>query len=93
MKEKVLKFLQTIPKWKVVSYKQLAIKFWTHPRAIAVFMKYNKYPDIYPCYKVVSASRKISGYSWKDWVDWKIERLKKDWITIRWGKIGVEYFL
>lgn len=53
IKEQVLQFLRKIPKGKVLSYKFLAKKFLTHPRAIAVFMKYHKEPDIFPCYKVL----------------------------------------
>ena len=92
MKDKILNFLKKIPKSKVVSYKQIADKFWIHPRAVAMIMKHNKYPDIYPCYKVVSASGKISGYSAKDWVQWKIEKLKKDWIVLTNWKIDEKYF-
>lgn len=53
MKEKVLQFLHSIPRGKVTTYKALAEKFKTHPRAIATYMRTNKEIDIYPCYKVV----------------------------------------
>ena len=92
LKDKVLKFLKEIPTWKVVSYKYLAEKFDTHPRAIAVFMKHNKYPDIFPCYKVVSTSGNIWWYSGVWWVNGKIERLKKDWIRVKNNFIEEIYF-
>ena len=93
MKEKILKFLQTIKKGKVVSYKYIADKFGTHPRAVAMIMKHNKDPILYPCYKVVSASGNISWYSTTWWVNSKIKKLKKDWIVVKKGKIDKKYFL
>ena len=49
----VLTFLHEIPKGKVTTYKALAEKFKTHPRAIATYMRTNQDIDTYPCYKVV----------------------------------------
>ena len=59
----ILKYLQNIPKGKVSTYKRLADHFSVHPRKIASVMKYNKSPEIYPCYKVISESGKLSGYN------------------------------
>ena len=56
IKQEILEELQKIPKGKVMTYKTLALKFGVHPRKVAMTMKYNKYPDIYPCYKVISHS-------------------------------------
>lgn len=50
---KALVLLKRIPKNKVVSYKELARKCKTSPRAIGMIMKTNPYPGEYPCYKVV----------------------------------------
>lgn len=55
-KIQVLSFLQTLPKNRVTTYKALAEKFGTHPRAIATYMRTNKELDIYPCYKVVASN-------------------------------------
>lgn len=54
-KQAVLEFLNTIPRGKVTTYKALAEKFKTHPRAIATYMRTNKDIDAYACYKVVGA--------------------------------------
>ena len=54
-KLQVLQFLNSIPKNKVTTYKALAEKFKTHPRAIATYMRTNKEYDVYACYKVVAA--------------------------------------
>ncbi len=87
----VLEYLQKLAKWKVTTYKILADKFGVHPRKIASIMKYNKNPDIYPCYKVVSNDLKISGYSAYDWVYSKIRMLENDGIKIIDWKVLVEY--
>lgn len=62
MKQKILEFLLTLPKWKITTYWALAKKFATHPRAIASFMRSNKFPEKYPCYKVVWKNWNLTGY-------------------------------
>ncbi|MEI6672571.1 MAG: MGMT family protein [bacterium] len=56
---KIYKFLQSIPKGKVVSYKFLAQKFDIHPRYVGKILHQNKYPDKYPCYKVIKSDRTL----------------------------------
>lgn len=84
-KNTVLEFLCTLPTNKVTTYKALAKKFNTHPRAIATYMRTNKKYDIYPCYKVVSADWWLSGYIL--WVPEKQKRLEKDGVWIHEGKV------
>ncbi len=88
MNQIILEYLQTIPKGKVTTYKNIADRFNVHPRKVASVMKYNKHPDIYPCYKVVSADRKISGYSAYDGVSTKIKKLRSDGVVIINGKVS-----
>lgn len=87
----ILKSLLDIPDWKVVTYKILWDKFWVHPRRVASIMKYNKNPEIYPCYKVVSHSLGVSGYSALDWVESKIDMLERDWVKIVNWKVLEEF--
>jgi O6-methylguanine-DNA--protein-cysteine methyltransferase len=54
--QQILEELQRIPKGKVMTYKTMADKFGVHPRKVAMTMKYNTQPDVYPCYKVISHS-------------------------------------
>lgn len=91
--KKILKYLCEIPRWKITSYKNLAIKFWVHPRKIASVMKYNKDPIIYPCYKVLADSWKISWYNTDRWVNEKIEKLQADWIEIKNWQVDKKYFI
>jgi O6-methylguanine-DNA--protein-cysteine methyltransferase len=91
--KKIIEELLTIPKWKVMTYKTLAQRFNVHPRKIAMVMKYNLEPEVYPCYKVISHSGKLWGYSWKNGIHGKIQRLKDDGIEIINGKIDAKYII
>ena len=93
LNRKVLESLLSIPKWKVTTYKNLALKFGTHPRAIAQIMRYNKDPILYPCYKVIATTGKISGYNTERWVIEKVEKLRADNIPIIGMKIAKEYIV
>ncbi len=79
-KQEVLRYLKTLPKNKVTTYKALAEKFNTHPRAIATYMRTNNDLDIYPCYKVIANNRWLSGYVL--WLDEKRKRLEADGVII-----------
>lgn len=91
--QKILEELQKIPKGKVMTYKTLADKFDVHPRKIAMTMKYNKYPDIYPCYKVISHSGKLGGYSGVNGIQGKVARLKNDGVEIVDGYIDTKFII
>ena len=91
--QQILEALQDIPKGKVMTYKTMADKFWVHPRKVAMTMKYNKQPDVYPCYKVISHSWKLWGYSWRNGIHGKVERLKNDGVEIVDGKIDAKYII
>lgn len=87
-KIQVLQFLNTLPHNKVTTYKALAEKFWTHPRAIATYMRTNKEYDTYACYKVVAADGWLSWYILG--VPEKQKRLEKDWVRVIDGKVFVQ---
>lgn len=93
IKQQILEALLEIPKGKVTTYKNLAVKFEVHPRKIAQTMKYNKEPDVYPCYKVIATEWKVWWYSWVGGIWWKIQRLKADWIEIIDGKIDEKFIV
>jgi len=93
IKQKILESLLKIPKWKVTTYKNLALKFSVHPRKISQTMRYNKFPEKYPCYKVISSDWNLSWYSWENWVCGKISRLEKDWVEIVDWKIDEKFIV
>ncbi len=87
----ILEALLEIPDGKVTTYQVLADKFWVHSRRIASVMKYNNFPETYPCYKVISHSRKIWWYSALDGVNTKISMLENDGIKIANEKVWKEF--
>ncbi len=87
--QQVLEFLQTIPKGKVATYKSIAQRFNTHPRAIATIMRTNKLPEVYPCYKVVSVSWDLLWYSAKEGPKTKKKLLELDGVLIKDGKVDI----
>ncbi len=87
---KCIKLLKKIPRGKVVSYSELAKACGTSPRAVGRILHSNKYPDEYPCYKVVRKDGSISGYSLG--IKEKIKRLKAEGIKIKNGKIPKKFF-
>ena len=36
IKKQILEYLQSIPKGKVTTYKNIALKFWVHPRKVMI---------------------------------------------------------
>ena len=90
-KSLVLRFLQTLPTGKVTTYKALAEKFSTHPRAIATYMRTNKELDTYPCYKVVANDGWLNGYVLG--LEEKQLRLENDGVGIVEWKVEEEYIL
>ncbi len=93
IKQQILEALQQIPKGKVMTYKTMADKFKVHPRKVAMTMKHNEHPDVYPCYKVISHSGKIGWYSGKNGIHGKVEMLKADGIEIVDGKIDTRFII
>ena len=91
----VLKLLREIPKGKVTTYGSLARRAHTSPRAVGQIMRRNAHPELYPCYKVVSSSGKIHGYSGcltgKN-PKKKIGLLRKDGIIIKSDRIDLAKF-
>ncbi len=62
LKEKVYNYLLTIPKGKVVTYKQIA-EYLGNPklsRVVGNILHRNPNENKYPCYKVVNSKGKLS---------------------------------
>lgn len=89
MKTTILEFLQSIPTNKVSTYKHIANKFHTHPRAVARILASNANQDIYPCYKIICSDGKIGGYNLG--TAEKIRRLQADGINIIDNTISRKY--
>ena len=93
---KALLLLRKIPKGKVTTYGNLARVTGSSPRAIGQVMRTNSRPDLYPCYKVVSASGKVHGYAGcmkGKKISEKIRLLRKDGIEIKNNYIELSRYL
>jgi len=77
---KVWKYLKSIPKGKVKTYKQVAIGI-NRPksaRAVANACAKNPYAPNIPCHRVVRSDGSLGGYSGKDGIKTKIKLLKAE---------------
>ena len=77
---KVWKYLQTIPKGKVKTYKQVAIgiKRPKSARAVANACAKNPYAPKIPCHRVIRTDGHVGGYSGKGGIKTKKLLLKKE---------------
>lgn len=90
---KALRLLKQIPKGKVVTYKELARACKTSPRAIGMIMARNKDPLHFPCYKVVSSTGELCGYSARGGLKKKRQLLKEAGIAFSaQGNVDKTYF-
>uniref|UniRef100_A0A7C4ELS8 Methylated-DNA--protein-cysteine methyltransferase n=1 Tax=Thermodesulfovibrio aggregans TaxID=86166 RepID=A0A7C4ELS8_9BACT len=60
--KKVLEFVSRIPYGKTVSYKWIAQRLSTSPRAVGQALKRNPLPVLIPCHRVIKADGSLGGY-------------------------------
>ena len=80
---KVWKYLKTIPKGKVKTYKEVAIGINMPKAARAVANAVGKHPFApkIPCHRVIRSDGSLGGYSGKGGLKTKRKLLKKEGIT------------
>ena len=61
-KQKIFYFLKTLKNNQTTTYKILAEKFNSHPRAIGKILSSNKDKSV-PCYKVIRSNGTLRGYN------------------------------
>lgn len=84
MQEKVLDYLLTIPKGKVVTYKQIA-EYLGNPklaRVVGNILHNNPYPEIFPCYKVVNSRGGLAKHFGYGGIDMQKAKLEADGIEV-----------
>ena len=81
---KVWNFLKTIPKGKVITYKQLAISIKSPKaaRAVANACAKNPYSPKIPCHRVIRSDGKLGGYSGKGGIKKKLKLLRSEKVSI-----------
>ena len=77
---KVWKYLKTIPKGKVKTYKQvaIAIKNPKSARAVANACGKNPYAPKIPCHRVIRSDGGLGGYSGKGGIKTKLRLLRSE---------------
>lgn len=87
--KKVYSIVRKIPKGKITTYKEIAKKLKSSPRAVGQALKRNPYAPKVPCHRVICSNRKIGGYAGKNPknIQKKINLLKKEGIKIKNQKI------
>ena len=81
---KVWKYIKTIPKGKVKSYKQVAIgiKSPRSARAVANACAKNPYAPKIPCHRVIRSDGCLGGYSGKGGIRQKLRLLRSEKVRI-----------
>ena len=81
---KVWKYLKTIPKGKVKSYKQVAIgiKRPKSARAVANACAKNPYAPKIPCHRVIRSDGALGGYSGRGGIKQKLKLLRSENVVI-----------
>tara|TARA_B100001996_G_scaffold343507_1_gene298678 strand:+ start:229 stop:498 length:270 start_codon:yes stop_codon:yes gene_type:complete len=81
---KVWKYLKTIPKGKVKTYKQVAkaINSPKSARAVANACANNPYAPEVPCHRVIRSDGKLGGFSAPGGVNAKKKLLKKEGFSL-----------
>lgn len=94
MQEKILIYLQTIPRGKVVTYGQIAAFLGNPKLARAVGNALHRNPDgeTYPCYKVVSAQGKLSPHYAFGGLAAQKYRLEQDGIAVTGDRVDLSKY-
>lgn len=62
LKKRIFEYIKKLPKGEATTYKKLAEKFNTSPRAVGKILSSNKDESV-PCYKVIKSNGKLGGYN------------------------------
>lgn len=83
--KKVYAIVKKIPKGKTTTYKAIAGRLHSSPRAVGQALKVNPFAPIVPCHRVIMSNGKIGGFSGSNPknIMKKIELLRKEGVIIR----------
>ena len=94
LSQKVYNYLKTIPKGKVVTYKQIAEYLGNKglARVVGTILHKNPDGDKYPCYKVLNSKGELAEAFVFGGKEVQRERLEKDGITVIDNKVDLNLF-
>jgi methylated-DNA-[protein]-cysteine S-methyltransferase len=95
LRERVFKLVSKVPRGRVTTYKILAKKAVTSPRAVGSIMRSNPYPVQVPCHRAVMSDGRVGGYagSKEANIKKKIRLLRSEGIEFKNNKINLEKHL
>lgn len=95
MKEKILNYLTTIPKGKVVTYGSIAKKLGNKKMAryVGNVLHLNSDGNKFPCYKVVTSKGELSKTYAFGGIEEQKKRLELDGISVINNKVNLEKYL
>ncbi len=78
--KRVYAIVKKVPKGKVTTYKAIALKLNSSPRAVGQALKVNPFAPVVPCHRVIMSDGKIGGFSGSNPknIQKKIALLKKE---------------
>ena len=81
---KVWKYLKTIPKGTIKTYKQVAIAIKTpkSARAVANACGKNPYAPKIPCHRIIRSDGRLGGYSGRGGIKTKLHLLRSEKVDI-----------
>ncbi len=94
MKDRVFRYLQTVPRGRVVTYGQIAAAVG-HPgaaRAVGNILHRNPDGDAYPCYRVVSSRGALSEHYAFGGLDAQRRRLEADGVPVIDGRVDIAVY-
>lgn len=82
--KKVYAITKKIPKGKTTTYKAIALKLNSSPKAVGQALKVNPFAPVVPCHRVIMSNGKIGGYSGSNPknIKKKIQMLKEEGVTL-----------
>lgn len=95
LENKIFEITKEIPRGKVASYKQIALKVKdkNYSRLVGRIIATNKnWPEV-PCHRIVCASGKIGNWSLKGGAKRKKDLLKSEGIIIKNNRVLKEFFI
>lgn len=88
--KRVYKILKKVPKGKITTYKKIAEKLRTSPRAVGNALNKNPYAPRIPCHRVIKTNGEVGGFA--SGTKNKIKLLKKEGIKILKGEIALKKY-
>lgn len=84
--ERLLREVAKVPRGKVTTYKELAVKLNSSPRAVGQSLKRNPFLVDIPCHRVIKSNGEVGGYVGTQYEE-KIRLLREEGIQISNGKV------